>query len=211
MLQPVLGQFDLIAIVDPLAEHAVHIADAIAIGRQVEAGEAFHEAGRQPAQAAIAKRGVGLDLLDLGQIDAQRLQRLGDLAGLAQIGERVAQQPADQEFEAEIIDALGPLGMGVAGRFHPALDDVVADGQDGRGQPVMRAGGLLVLADALDQGGDDRRGQRVGGGNRRGRSVERSGQCDTPIVVSCSYLSRIGTIRIPCYVCGGIRTFRKAA
>ena len=31
---------------------------------------------------------------------------------LPEVGERVAQQPADQELQAEIVDPLGPSGVG---------------------------------------------------------------------------------------------------
>ena len=62
--EPGFGQLDLPAVVQPLAEHAVHVADAIAIGRQVEAREAFHETRGQPPEAAVAEGRVRLDLFD---------------------------------------------------------------------------------------------------------------------------------------------------
>ena len=162
MAQPGFGQLDLPAIVDPLAEHAVHIADAIAIGGQVEAGEAFHETRRQPPQAAIAQRRVGFDLFQFGKIDAQRLERARHLRHHPHVRQCVAQQAPDQELQAEIIDPLGARRMRLAGGGHPALDDVVADGQDGRGQPVVasRIGG--VLADPVHQRVNNGVGQRPG-------------------------------------------------
>ncbi len=80
-----------------------------------------------------------------------------------EIVQGVAQQPPDQELEAEIIDPLGAGGVRHAGRFHPSIDDIVAHRQDRRGKPVVRAGSFRVLADPVDERIDDRIGE-VGGG-----------------------------------------------
>jgi hypothetical protein len=78
--QPCFGQFDLPAIVDALTEHAVQVTDAIAIGRDVEAGEALHEAGRQTPQTAIAQRRIGLQFFQLSQIQAMLAQGLPSIS-----------------------------------------------------------------------------------------------------------------------------------
>ena len=98
MGQPCLGKLDLPAILDALAEHAVHIADAIAISRDVEACEAFHEAGRKATQPTIAKRGIRLQFFEIGQIQTMVAQRLFHLARQAQVGQGIAQQAADEKF-----------------------------------------------------------------------------------------------------------------
>ncbi|MEI9904096.1 MAG: hypothetical protein WDN06_09015 [Asticcacaulis sp.] len=110
--QPGFRQFDLPAVVDALAEHAVDIADAVAVGRQVQRGQAFHEARRQPAKAAIAERRVGFQFADDVEIDLQQFERLRNLVHDAEVRQRVAQQPADQEFQRQVIDTLGAGGMG---------------------------------------------------------------------------------------------------
>jgi hypothetical protein len=86
-----------------------------------------------------------------------------DLVVPLQIGHRIAQQPPDQEFEAEIIDTLGTSRVRRLGRRHPAFDDVVAHRQDRRGQPVVWPRGLRILADAVDERVEDRIGQRLDG------------------------------------------------
>ena len=58
--QPVLGIFVLPAVDDHLAEQAVVVADAVAVRGNAERGHAFHEAGGEPAEAAIAERRVRL-------------------------------------------------------------------------------------------------------------------------------------------------------
>ena len=58
--QPVLRIFLLPAVLDDLAEQAVVVADAVAVGGDAERRHAFHEAGGEPAEAAVAERRVGL-------------------------------------------------------------------------------------------------------------------------------------------------------
>ena len=64
MGEPVFRHFDLLAVLDLLLEQAMLIADAIAIGGDIDARHAFHETGGQPAEAAIAERRIGLQRLD---------------------------------------------------------------------------------------------------------------------------------------------------
>src|SRR5688500_577423 len=52
--EPLVGIFLLPALRDDLAEQAEIVADAVADGGNGEGGHAFHEAGRQPPEAAIA-------------------------------------------------------------------------------------------------------------------------------------------------------------
>ena len=151
MRKPGFGIFQLPAILDALAEHAVDIADAIAAGRQIERGEAFHEAGGQPAQAAIAQRRIGFQFLDPAP-DRRRVGKRGlHLFRQAQVGQGIAQQPADEEFQAEIIDALGARRVHGAGGCHPPVDHLVAHRQNGCGKPVMGLCGALILRHAVKQ------------------------------------------------------------
>ena len=164
MREPSLGKLDLPALVDALAEHAVHIADSIAISGQVERRQALHEAGGKPAEPAIAKRRIGLDFLNRDQINPERSKRSAHFRILPEIGDGIAQQPPDQKLKAQIINTLGASGMRGACRFHPAVDDVVADCEDRRGEPVVGLGGLRVLADAMRKRIEDAQGQRGFGG-----------------------------------------------
>jgi hypothetical protein len=86
-----------------------------------------------------------------------------------EIRDRVAQQPPDQELEAEIVDALGLRAVGVPRRRHPAVDGAVAHDQDRRLEPVVLVGDLGVLADPVGQALDDlaREIVRLGGARRR--------------------------------------------
>ena len=58
-----VGLFDLEAVLDLLPENAVLVAQPVADRRNLQRGQRVDEAGRQPAQAAVAQTGVrsGLD------------------------------------------------------------------------------------------------------------------------------------------------------
>ena len=73
--QPVLGIFLLPAVLDDLPEQSVVVADAVAVGRDAEARHALHEAGGEAAEAAVAKRGVGLCRAQPVGVDAEVAER----------------------------------------------------------------------------------------------------------------------------------------
>jgi len=126
-----------------------------------------HEAGREASEAPIAERRIRLQATQHRKIDAEhregRLHRLYD----AQIGHRIEQHAADQKFEREIIDALAIRVVSLARRIHPAVDDDVARGEGDGQKPVALAGGHDILADRIDQLGQNRVFERFGGGRRR--------------------------------------------
>ena len=97
--EPILGQFLLHAVLDLLLEQAVLVADAVAERVDLEGRHALHEAGGEAAEAAIAQRGVGLALEQVGEVDALLGERLLDGVGQAEIADGVGEQAADEEFE----------------------------------------------------------------------------------------------------------------
>ena len=58
--EPRVGLLALISVVDLLLEKAVIVVDAVAVSGHPERGQRLEEAGRQPSEAAVAQRGVGL-------------------------------------------------------------------------------------------------------------------------------------------------------
>ena len=153
--EPVLWSFLLPAVANDLAEKAVVVADAVAVRGDLKGRHAVHEAGGEAAEAAVAERRVRLDPPEFAQVDAEFMQRFGHRLGDAEIGHRVEKQPADQEFEREVIDAFAPIGVDVRGRAQPAVDDEVA-GREGDGEePVARAGDLRNFADRIGQLGQN--------------------------------------------------------
>ena len=140
---------------DALFEQAVLVADTVTVGRNFQRRHAVHETGGQPAEAAIAESCVGLDQQELFEIDAEACQRAFDRIDQTQIGQRVQQQPADQKFDGQIIDAFFVQAFGLAPARAPDVDDAVAHRQRRRAIPVVRHGGLGLLADDVSQLRDD--------------------------------------------------------
>ena len=162
--QPVLGRLDLCAVDDALLEQAVVVADAVAEAGDAERRHALHEAGGEPAEAAVAEGCVRFELRDGIEVEADERQRLAHLLLQAEVAERVLEQAADQEFEREIVDALAARALGLADRGHPAVDDLVAHGENRRGQPVVVQRHGRLLADVVDELGLDLLPQRLDGG-----------------------------------------------
>ena len=152
--QPVLGIFLLPAVLDHLAEQPVVVADAVAVSGYAEARHAFHEAGGEAAETAIAERRVGLGRAQAIGIDAEVAKRGTRNVGEAEIAEHVGKQAADQELEREIVDALASLRVARAFGREPAMDDTVADGVRGRHEPVAVGGRGGILADRQRQLGE---------------------------------------------------------
>src|SRR5204863_1443256 len=126
--EPILGEFHLPAVADDLAEEAVVVTDAVAARRDAEARHALHQAGGEPPQSAIAERGVRLGAAHAVEIDAEIAERRLDDLGHAEVLDDVGEQPPDQEFEREVIDALAAAGVTGAVDREPAMDNAVAQG-----------------------------------------------------------------------------------
>ncbi len=115
---------DLAAVDDALREHAVLVADAVAEGGQAERGHRVEEAGRQPAEAAVAEGGVGLVLLDVLELVRLQRQRGGGLALQVQRGQRIAQRASHQELHRQVAHAAAAALRCLCG--HPALRQLFA-------------------------------------------------------------------------------------
>ena len=115
--QPFIGDFDLAAIANQLVEDAEFIADAVPRGGNLQGGEGFEIAGRQPAQAAVAQARFLFHIEDLIEaVDAIALQGLFCRLLDAKHQQVVAQLGTDQELGRQI--GHHPLGGGVD-RFDP--------------------------------------------------------------------------------------------
>ena len=171
--EPVFRHFDLLTVLDLLLEKPMLVADAITIGRDIDARHALHEAGGEPAEAAIAQRRIGLERFDQIEVDIEALERLRDGFDEAEIAHRIAQEAADEEFEREVIDPLGAPCVGIARRIHPVIDDPVAHRMDGGGEPIMVARHERVLAHRVSELFQDfgPQGRWVGAPRRRLRRI----------------------------------------
>ena len=119
--KPFVRQLDLVAVDDFLLEQAVLVADAAPVAGKPERRHGVDEAGRETAEAAVAKAGVRL----LGKIarkaQIQRPQRFLHQILYAQIDQVCVQKAAQQEFDREIINLLRFLFLICFVRLDPLL------------------------------------------------------------------------------------------
>mmetsp|Transcript_13500 Transcript_13500/g.35937 ORF Transcript_13500/g.35937 Transcript_13500/m.35937 type:complete len:419 (-) Transcript_13500:13-1269(-) len=143
--EPVVGDLNLVEILDLLLEHAILVADAVAPAREVESGEGIHEAGSETAEAAISEAGIAL----LGghglEVEADAVKGLLELGVDADVHESVGEVAAHEEFEGEVVHALDVLLGEVVLGVVPRLDEAVADGVGGG---LVGAEGVEVVAGA---------------------------------------------------------------
>ena len=139
VFQPVVGNFDLIAVHDALTEQAVLVADGAAHGGQLKSGEGVEEAGSQTAEAAVAQTGLGLDLKDSVAVDTQLVQSSGIIFLVYQIDHIIMQGAAYKEFCAQIIDLLCALALACAAGRGATLHDLVTHGLGQRHILLLRS------------------------------------------------------------------------
>ena len=96
--QPVIRLFNLVAVLDALAEHAIGVTNAVAHHGQPQRGATVHEAGGQPSQTAVAQASVVLTFSEFFQSQTQIIERLADRLGHAQIEHGVAEGAPHQEL-----------------------------------------------------------------------------------------------------------------
>ena len=121
--EPVVRHLHLVAVADLLLEHAVTVTDAAAVGRIAQGRQGIQEAGGKPSQSAVSQRGVRLLILNHIDVNAQLLQRLGDLVIGLQVDQVVAQSASHQEFHGQIINRLGIFFLIFLLRRHPVIND----------------------------------------------------------------------------------------
>jgi hypothetical protein len=161
--QPIIGRFDLLALNDLLTEHAVVVPNAVAEPGNGKRCHRIEKASRQPPEAAVAERGVGLEIGDGFHVDTEARQRFFHFVVNAEREQRIRERAADEEFHRQVVDALDVLLVLLAGGFHPAGDEPVAHGKRRGVEPVLRPGRDGVFADAVHQPVGDGALERIDG------------------------------------------------
>ncbi len=77
--KPGVGHFHLRAVDDALMEDSVVVADAVAVGGDLQCGQRIQEARRKPPEPAIAKAGIPFGVAQFLQLIAQVARCLGAL------------------------------------------------------------------------------------------------------------------------------------
>ncbi len=112
--EPVVRLLRLLAVLDLLAEQAVLVVDAVAVAGHVERGQRIEEAGREPAQPAVAERGVALALFHVGEVGPEVSQRVPAQVVEAEVAQVVGEGPTEQVLDGEVVHVLGvrpPLAL----------------------------------------------------------------------------------------------------
>ena len=149
--QPVFRMFHLMAVFDALLEHPVFIADPVTVARQAQGGHGIQEAGGQPAQAAVAQRRIRFQGANRFQIQVQLAHGLGEFVHEFHIYHAISQGAADQEFQGQVVDALGMRAIIGALGFHPAFHEAVAHHIGRYVIPIALGGGIDILAGGILQ------------------------------------------------------------
>ena len=161
---PVVGQFDLVALVEFLAEEAELVVNAVADGGIIERGERIEEAGGQTAETAVAEAHVVFLAAEVIEVQAQFVKRLLGFLEEADAIEAVGEKPAHEKFEREIIDAPDVLAiMHRHGGDHPFDDPLLHRLRSGQ-PPVPLRRGLDVVRETELQMVEDRFLHRLGRG-----------------------------------------------
>ncbi|MNM92764.1 hypothetical protein D3C81_1051080 [compost metagenome] len=172
--QPGVGALHLHAVDDALVKDAVLVADAVAQRRNLQRGQRIHEAGRQPAQAAVAEAGFLLLREDVVEVQVERGHGAAHRLHDAEVDEVVAQVRPHQEFGGQVGHRARWLALVGLGRADPALHQAVAHGVGQRLVEVVAAGvaGQLALGveHVIEKGAPD-----GGAGHRRPGVVRRLG------------------------------------
>ena len=131
VLKPVIGHFYLIAVPDLLLEHAVLVADARAVCRVIQGSKRIQKACCQSSETAVSERRIGFLVLDRVEFESELLECLFDRLIRHQVDGVIAEGTAHKEFHGEIDKFLGILVVKRLLSTHPAVDDLVLEGQSG--------------------------------------------------------------------------------
>ena len=132
LTQPGIRLLDLMAVLDALVKHPVLIANAVSHDGQGQRRTTIQKTGRKAPESSIAETGVFLAFVDVLEVEADTVERLGGLVLDAEIEQGVAQQSPHQELQRQIGDAAIVLRLdriaGLPPSFHKTIARGVYDG-----------------------------------------------------------------------------------
>jgi hypothetical protein len=127
--QPGIGSLDLVAMDNALMEHAILVAQAVAVGGQRQGGQRVQEAGGEPSQTAVTEPRIPLCLPQVFELVAEFVHGLRRGVEQPEIHQAIGQGTSHEEFQRQVVDTLGIVGIiGVLG-VHPPLDEAIPHGE----------------------------------------------------------------------------------
>lgn len=107
MVQPEVGDLNLVAILNNLLEDAIVVPDSVAPGRDLEGGKRVKEASCESTEASVSKGSVSLLLVELFEVVANAHEGVFELALEVGVDECILESSPHEELEGEIIDSFG--------------------------------------------------------------------------------------------------------
>ena len=128
VLEPVIGNLDLEAVIDLLLEHTVLVADSAADRRITERRERIEEARGQTSETAVAERCIGLFVLYGIKVKAVLVEHFGHNLVSLHVNEDIAQGTSHQELHGHVVNSLCLLLAHSLMGSNPVIDDVFLHG-----------------------------------------------------------------------------------
>ena len=142
---PVVGCLNLMAVDEGLFKQAEFIVDAVTERGVILGRQRIQKTGGEPAQTAVAEAHVDLGFADLFEVLTKALQRRFRRAEQSGRQQVVAEKPAHQIFEREIVNAADVLFVVHRLRRNQALMNGVAH-RKSRGDPPVPGRGRRGVA-----------------------------------------------------------------
>ena len=132
VLDPGVGQFDLVAFAELLFEEAVLVVNAVADGGEVERSQRVEKAGGETTEATIAERHVVFFIARFLEGVTEVVEGFVDLIEDAGGNHVVGKEAAHEELHRHVVNTADILLVMDSEGFHHALNDHALDGHRGR-------------------------------------------------------------------------------
>ena len=119
--QPVVWDFNLVALFNRLFENAEFIADAVSVSGVLLSRQRVHITSCQASQTAVSESHVGFQFLNSLQVVIHLLEHVITVFIQVEIDQRIAQQASNQKFHGEVADLFDIAFAVFILRAQPAL------------------------------------------------------------------------------------------
>ena len=111
VLEPVVGNFNLLAVLDNLLKDAIIVADTVSPGGDLKRGQTVEEAGGKTTETTVAEASVALLLIEVLKFVADVHERIFVLVLHVDVDQSVLHHAAHQKLEGEVVHTLAVLGL----------------------------------------------------------------------------------------------------
>ena len=149
--EPIVRGFNLLAVLNGLAEHPVFVTNAIAVTRQPQSRHGIKKTRGQATQSPVTQSSIGLKLRQ--HIERATQLQQGFFDGVAQLQgqQSVVHGTTHQKFHREVIHPFVIALILRTGRVNPTFNQTIAHGVGHSVQPVFGQCGRGHLAHFEEQ------------------------------------------------------------